>query len=95
MLDQKDPAKMAYASMAMSFIIFVGIIYLFKPSWVQTTDIRNGKTYISWKLALFSSITFSFVIAIATFIMVSSKREIKESLGYEVSSFSNFSYTYI
>lgn len=95
MIDEKDPVNMAYASIAVSFIIFIGIIYLFKPSWVQISDIRTNKTYISWKLAFFSSITFSFVIGIATFIMISSKREIKESLGYEVPSFSNFSETYI
>ena len=78
MINEKDPVKMAYTSMAISFVICVGIIYLFKPRCVQIIDIYTGNNYISWKLALSYSATFSFVIAITVLILLSNKQEKKK-----------------
>jgi hypothetical protein len=64
--------------MAVSFFIFVGIFYLFKPNCVQIIDRHTGIDYVSWKLTLSYSATFSLVIAIATLILHSSNSERKD-----------------
>jgi len=79
-LDKKDPVTMAYISIVVSFGIFVGILYLINPAWVQVVDKETGNVEISWELVISSSATFSFVIAIAVMIMVSNERIVEESL---------------
>ena len=91
MINVKDPVMSAYTSMAISFVIFIGSIYIFKPGWVQIIDRYTGINYISWKLALSYSATFSFIIAIAVLILLSSNLERREPQGYELNTEQNFS----
>ena len=89
MIDKKDPITMAYISLFVSFFIFVGIIYLFKPAWVQVANQNTGRLSFSWELVLTSSVTFSLVLSIFVLIIVSNQRENCEQIGYEISSFPN------
>ena len=82
MINVKDPVTSAYSSMAISFIVFVGTIYLFKPKCVQIIDRYTGNIYISWTLAIAYSATFSFIIAIAVLILLSNNLE-KKDQNYE------------
>ncbi|NBO24531.1 MAG: hypothetical protein EBU93_04795 [Chlamydiae bacterium] len=91
MIDEKDPVKMAYASLTISFVIFIVIIYVFKPGCVQVVDRHTGMIYVSWKLALSYSATFSFIIAIGTLMLISNNLDRKEALGYEMVFIPNFS----
>ena len=78
MINLKDPVKSAYTSMAISFIIFIGTIYIFKPKCVQIIDRYTGNINISWQLSISYSATFSFIIAIAVLILLSNNLEKKE-----------------
>lgn len=84
MINIKDPVKSAYISIAISFIVFIGIIYIFKPKCVQIIDMYTGDIYISWKLAISYSATFSFIIAIAVLILLSNNLEKKNKQEYEM-----------
>ena len=83
MINLKDPVKTAYTSIAISFIVFIVIIYIFKPRCVQIIDRYTGNIYISWKLAISYSATFSFIIAIWLLILLSNNLE-KKNQGYEL-----------
>jgi hypothetical protein len=78
MINVKDPITSAYSSMAISFIVFVGTMYLFKPKCVQIIDRYTGNIYISWTLTIAYSATFSFIIAIAVLILLSNNSEKKD-----------------
>jgi len=78
MINVKDPVMSAYTSMAISFIIFIGTMYIFKPRCVQIIDRYTGIVYISWRLAISYSATFSFIIAIAVLILLSNNLEKKD-----------------
>ena len=75
MINLKDPVKSAYTSMAISFIIFIGTIYIFKPKCVQIIDRYTGNINISWQLSISYSATFSFIIAIAVLLLLSNKQK--------------------
>jgi hypothetical protein len=83
MINIKDPVRSAYTSMAISFIVFIVIVYIFKPRCVQIIDRYTGITHISWKLAISYSATFSFIIAIGMLILLSNNLEEKNP-GYEL-----------
>jgi len=78
MINIKDPVRTAYTLMAISFIVFIGTIYIFKPKCVQIIDRYNGNIYISWPLTISYSATFSFIIAIAVLILLSNNLEEKD-----------------
>jgi len=75
MINVKDPVMSAYTSMVISFIVFIGTIYIFKPKCVQIVDRYTGIVYISWNLAISYSATFSFIIAIAVLLLLSNKQK--------------------
>ena len=83
-IDKKNPISMAYISMIISFVIFVAILYLFTPSWVQVVNQITGKLSISWTLIISYSVTFSLVFAIFIFMVVLNQREHSEYTGYEL-----------
>ena len=83
-IDKNNPISMAYISMLISFVIFMGILYLFTPSWVQVVNQITGKLSISWTLIISYSITFSLVFAIFIFMVVLNQREHSESSGYQL-----------
>jgi hypothetical protein len=83
-IDKENPISMAYNSIIISFVIFVGLFYLFTPSWVQVVNQITGTLSISWSLILCYSITFSFVFAIFVFMIILNKRKESENIGYEI-----------
>jgi hypothetical protein len=83
-IDKKNPVSMAYNSIIISFVIFVGLFYLFTPSWVQVVNQITGKLSLSWPLILCYSITFSFVFGIFVFMIILNQKEVKENIGYEM-----------
>lgn len=78
MINIKDPVRSAYTSIPISFIIFIGTIYIFRPKCLQIIDRYTGNIYISWQVAISYSATFSFIIAIAILILLSNNLENKE-----------------
>jgi preprotein translocase subunit YajC len=83
-IDKENPISMAYNSIIISFVIFVGLFYLFTPSWVQVVNQITGKLSLSWSLILCYSITFSFVFAIFVFMVILNQRKHSENIGYEI-----------
>jgi preprotein translocase subunit YajC len=88
-IDKSNPISMAYNSIIISFVIFVGLFYLFTPSWVQIVNQITGKLSLSWPLILCYSITFSLVFAIFVFMIILNQKEGKEHIGYEMDSQQN------
>lgn len=80
MFDKKDPITTATATLAISFLLLVGILYLAKPSWVQVVDQNSGKASISWQLIIAYSVSFALVCAIAALLIVSNQRESTSSI---------------
>ena len=83
-IDKKNPISMAYNSIIISFVIFVGLFYLFTPSWVQVVNQITGKLSISWPLILSYSITFSLIFAIFVFMFIVNQKDHTECIGYDI-----------
>ena len=76
MIDTKNPLTIATYTLVISFIIFVILLYIVKPSWVQIVILKNNddKTVISNILVISYSITFSLVCAIAAVLFCKTKK---------------------
>lgn len=86
MFDKKDPITMATATLVISFILLIGILYLAKPTWIQVIDQNTGKSSISWKLTASYSATFALVLAIAVLLVISNQRGSTSQVTYDVQS---------
>jgi hypothetical protein len=88
MFNKKDPVTMAMYTLVISFILFVGIIYLVDPDWVKVVNQNTGKSTTSWQLVLTFSSTFALVCSIATMLLVSRNRGPQTVASYDVEPFS-------
>ena len=73
MIDTKNPISIAIYSSVISFVFFVVLLYIIKPSWIQIKNNKND-TSISWILLTSYSITFSLVCAITALLCCTSKK---------------------
>jgi hypothetical protein len=71
--DIKDPIRMTFFSVSISFIFMICVFYLFTPSCVQIINTKTGKNILSWKLIIIYSLTSSFVISSGVLLYYSNK----------------------
>lgn len=76
MIDTKTPISIAIYTLVISFILFIILFYIVKPSWVQIVILNQNdeKPVISNILVISYSITFSLVCAIAAVLFCKTKK---------------------
>ena len=74
LIDIKNPIQISLITFTITFIIFVGILFLTKPNWVQVFDKKSGKMFISWVILSSYAITFALVFSIAALLLSSKWR---------------------
>ena len=58
-----------------SFLVFLGVLVLFKPSWVYIINKQTNKSELSWFLIIVYSSIFALVIGTTVLIIKTTKND--------------------
>jgi hypothetical protein len=70
-MNLQDPTQISLCVFIASFLFYILVLFLIKPSWVQIIDRKVGKLVISTQLLTTYSVTFALVTSILALLLAS------------------------
>ena len=73
MINTQDPTTMGFATLIVSFILYIVLFLVIQPDWLKIVDKKTKESSMATILLLSYSATFAFATSLGVFLYINQK----------------------